>query len=325
MSERNGDARWGFFRRGVQSTLEHAGVRRLSALKTMEAAFQKERQRLLETRPKIFVGMPAYSKTGNWDEAWHGFIVRPTDEENLSVIQSKFSNSLLSRSFNHLYAHALGARTSQGVTHFAMLHSDVAPEANWVDLLWEEIETLQADIVSAVMPIKSALGLTVVAFDRPDPWMPRRLTMTEIMRLPETFGCQATVDMGLNPEGHRLMVGTGCWICDLRKPWVDVTDENGHLKCYFTIRDCIRRNPDGSYFVGVQSEDWNFSRMVQDVDPTAKVLATRKVTLNHMGEGAYPNDRAWGQWKHDRDILGEELLEGPGEMPEEVTDELATV
>jgi hypothetical protein len=238
------------------------------------------------------------------------------------VIQSKFTNSLLARSFNHLYAQALSARKNHGVTHFAMLHTDVAPEPNWVDKLWEEIETRQADLVSAVMPIKSQLGLTVVALDRPDPWMPRRLTMREIMQLPETFARQDTIDAGLNPEGYRLMVGTGCWICDLRKPWVDVADDKGCLKCYFTVRDQIRLEEDGKYFVGVQPEDWNFSRMVQDVQPNAKILATRKVSLNHMGEGAYSNQTAWGQWQHDRDILGEEPTHHePMEPPAEVTDE----
>ncbi|KKN80773.1 hypothetical protein LCGC14_0325790 [marine sediment metagenome] len=322
MSECNGDPRWSFFCRGAETTLQNAGVRRLSALSTLESALAKEKQRLLAERPKVFLGMPSYSKTGTWDPAWQGFVVSPTDGENITASKSKMNSSLLAHSFNQLYAQAIFARNTQGVTHFAMIHTDVAPEANWLDVLWEELTAQHADILSAIIPIKSSLGLTSTAIDNSsDPWHPRRLTMTEIMELPETFGRQATMEAGFNPDGDRLLVNTGCWICDLRKDWVDAADDEGWLKCHFTIGDGIRANADGSYLAGVQPEDWTFSRMVQTVDPKARVLATRKVRVLHMGETGYPNDHAWGEWEHDEGtVAAEQPAEQPAEQSAEQTE-----
>lgn len=305
MTEQNGDHRFAFFRRGVDQTLANAGPRRLSAIHTLEAAVAKEKQRLIAERPKVFLAMPAYSTTGTHDSAMARFMVDPTDRENLEVMQAKFSNSLLGRSFNHLWAQALVQRNRNGITHFAMIHTDVAPEQFWLDKLWEEMLRVKADLLACVIPIKSLLGLSSVAVDNPDDvWQPRRLAMTEVVeQLPETFGNDDVIEAGLNSKGGMLLHNTGCFICDLRRPWVDAVDGNGCLKCFFTIHDCIKppADPRAEYFVGVQSEDWNFSRQIQTVDPQARLFSTRKIKVDHMGETGYPNWRAWGQWKTDQD------------------------
>lgn len=302
MSETNGDHRFEFFQRGVQQTLEGAGQRKLSAIRTAKAALLKEEQRLVAERPKVFIGVPAYNTTSMHDQAWSGLMIHPTDGENLTVTQSKFSNSLLARSFNQLWAQALFQRKTSGVTHFAMLHTDVAPEPFWVDKLWEEMVEHDANIMATVIPIKNSLGLTSVAIDnREDPWQLRRLTMTEVVeKLPETFCNDDVIKAGLNPDHNLLLQNTGCWLCDLRRPWVDAVDEAGNLRCYFTVKDCVRPL-EGGYFVGVQPEDWNFSRIVQAIDPEIRIFGTRKVRLEHKGETGYPNQGAWGQWKTDQD------------------------
>lgn len=349
MSEANGDHRFDFLQRGIQQTLASAGPRKLSAIRTVRAALLKEEQRLVAERPRVFLAVPAYNVTSMHDEVWAAFLIHPTDGENLTATQGKFSNSLLGRSFNHLWAQALTQRDRGNVTHFAMLHTDVAPEKNWLDKLWEEMVEHNADIMAAVIPFKSTLGLTSIAIDNPkDPWQQRRLTMTEVVeKLPETFSNEDVIAAGLNPDRNLLLQNTGCWMCDLRKPWVDAADEAGNLLCYFTIHDCIRKrdayslvgkekqfydhymrqppdfqqyllgSPDSPfpailakakadstkvpYFVGVQPEDWNFSRMVQTVDPKARVFGTRKVRIEHKGGTGYPNSGAWGQWETDED------------------------
>lgn len=307
MSESNGDPRFQFFRRSVDQMLGNAGPRKISALRTLKAAAAKEEQRLVAEQPKVFLAVPAYSSSDMHDRAWAAFMMTPSDKENLDVIQGKYRNSLLCRGFNGLWVQALAARKTEGVTHFAMLHTDVAPEEHWLDKLWEEMLRVQADLLAAVIPIKSSLGLTSVAVDNPDNiWQPRRLTMTEVIeKLPDTFGSEAVIDAGLNPKRGLLLHNTGCWICDLRRPWVDAVDEQGYLKCYFTIDDCIQVLPNGEYFVGVQSEDWHFSRMVQTVDPNARLFSTRKIRVEHMGETGFPNDQAWGAWKTDQDADSE--------------------
>lgn len=171
------------------------------------------------------------------------------------------------------------------VSHFAMLHDDVCPQEGWLDQLLGDLEEHSADVMSAVVPIKDEQGLTSTAIDDPeDPWnVERRITMTELMRLPEVFGA---ADCGY-PD-RKLLVNTGCWICRLDREW------RRHVS--FTIRDRIVYK-DGKWTPEVASEDWNFSRDVQELG--GKVMATRRVMLKHAGEMFYPNSHGWGNWKHD--------------------------
>jgi hypothetical protein len=135
--------------------------------------------------------------------------------------------SLLCKGFNELWTLALNNQAELGFTHFAMLHSDIVPEDGWLDLLVDEQQRTGADVVSCVSPLKSGEGLTSTAIDGDGEWnLSRRLTMREVMKLPETFGVE---DCGVpdcspssphwNPN-RRLLVNTGCWIADLSKPWV---------------------------------------------------------------------------------------------------------
>lgn len=190
--------------------------------------------------------------------------------------------SLLAHVFNVLWAGAMQVREKARADYFVMLHGDVIPAGGWVDTLVAEIEWTGADVVSAVLPIKDKRGVTSTAIDDPDDvWTPlRRLTMTEVARLPETF---SAADCGY-PD-NALLVNTGCWICDLRKPWVNEFPG-------FEIRDRIRRLPDGTPQAVCQPEDWNFSRWLHARG--CKVLATRKVHADHAGEYRFPNDRVWG-------------------------------
>lgn len=321
MSERNGDHRWEFCRQTVQQSLENAGVRKLTALDAAAAALAKERQRLLELRPSVFIGMASYSTSSTHDDAMAAFIAHPSQGIELTCMQSKYTNSLLARGFNHLWAEAVLRCRHEVITHYAQLHCDINPAKFWCDTLWAEMERLGADIVSAVIPIKNHYGLTSVCISTDDRWTVRRLTMHEIMELPETFCIDDVTAAGLNPHGGQLLVNTGCWMADLRKPWVTATDEAGDLLCYFTIDDRIAEmhNSDTgefeTYETRVEPEDWNFSRRVQATDPNAKIYATRKVRLEHMGSTGYPNDNAWGTWEHDEEYLKTITPEQPAEEP----------
>ena len=95
-----------------------------------------------------------------------------------------------------------------------------------------------ADVVSTVLPIKDRRGVTSTAIDDPeDEWTPlRRLTMREVHRLPETFSAQA--DCGY--PNNALLVNTGCFVLDLRKPSVE------RVPRLRGIRDRVRKTPDGT-------------------------------------------------------------------------------
>ncbi len=232
---------------------------------------------------RIFACMPTY---GAMDPSpAHALYMLATEHPGRVMYPPVTRGSLLANVFNVLWTQGLEARDHHGVTHFAMLHADVVPQLGWADKLLAECERLQADVVSCVLPIKDGRGVTSTAIDNPaDPWRPlRRLTMREVARLPETF---TAADAG--HPGRRLLVNTGCWIADLRKPWAD--------DAYFTIQDRrVIRN--GKRDVETIPEDWNFSRQVQDAG--GRVYATRAVHANHLGAAMYPNQGAWGAWERD--------------------------
>lgn len=189
------------------------------------------------------------------------------------------SYSLIARNFNELYCAALNAR-EHGITHFAMLHSDIAPHGpGWIDTLLEEMDKYQADILSVVVPIKSHSGMTSTALDEPvngsDPkWRPRRLTMTEIVsKYPETFTAES------------LLINTGIMLVDIRKPFAE--------KIYFKTDDIVMRRENGEFYAENEPEDWRFSRDAKALG--AKIFATRKVGVTHYGHQGWVNTHAWGK------------------------------
>jgi hypothetical protein len=165
-----------------------------------------------------------------------------------------------------------------------MLHADIWPEAGWLDVLLAECERIDAHMVAAVSPLKDARGLTSTAIER-DQWSGRRLSFKELATLPETFGPQDVARFG-----GRLLVNSGCWIADLRKPEWFATD-NGCLRHYFTIRNRVEW-ADGKAKISVESEDWSFSRGM--ADHGMRYFATRKVKLRHRGLADFPNFGEWG-------------------------------
>jgi hypothetical protein len=213
--------------------------------------------------------------------------------ERWTITVERRGQSLLANGFNYLWVDALRG----GYDYFVMLHADVEPRPGWLDILVDELEAHEADVVSCVIPIKGPYGITSTGIgQRDDPWhLLRRLTMHEIVRLPETFSAE---DAGY-PD-HPLAVNTGCWVADLRKDWCRETDNDGVLKASFSIDDRIIQDGD-DWKVECRPEDWRWSRQLWEMG--CKVLATRKVQLIHHGDGQYQNSQAWGRWDHDIDAL----------------------
>lgn len=198
--------------------------------------------------------------------------------------------------FNCVWVDALNAAESGERTHFVMLHTDIAPQGQWVDILIDELERLDLDMVSAVSPIKDSRGLTTSGIGDPqNRWAPwRRFTMQEVCEFPETFDAAA-----VGYEGWPLLHNTGCWACDLRKPLFFETDDAGTLKSYFDFPSRVYRGDKGQFEHARESEDWYFSRRL--FEQNAKTAITRKVRLAHRGVIDYTNWEPWGKFKHDED------------------------
>lgn len=195
--------------------------------------------------------------------------------------------------FNALWAAGLNLAEADEITHFAMLHSDVVPDAGWIDVLMGEMESLGADLISTAIPLKDNRGLTSCGLGDPaNRWSAwRRFTVRELAAMPPTFS--------LGDTGYTdkiLLHNTGCWVCDLRNPMFFETDADGSLKCWFDFPTKVSRLPNGKWAHARESEDWFFSRKLHE--RSAKTFITRKVRLRHRGDHDFPNHGAWGTYKN---------------------------
>lgn len=243
---------------------------------------------------KVLLGSPGYG--GMSHGAAVGVFKASLRPATTTTIIEMVSHSLLAHGFNQLWCQALNVAAKDGLGYFAMIHSDIEPQPGWLDVLIDELEAQQLDVLGVAVPIKDARGLTsiAVARDDGDTWNTHcRLTMTEIHRLPETF---TSADLG----GKKLLLNTGLWVCKFDPAWAE--------QVHFTINDRIVKDPDGTYYPQVESEDWFFSRLLHEQQ--LKVGCTRKVPLGHRGETAFPNANPWGRWKYDENHLEQSIL-GP--------------
>lgn len=236
--------------------------------------------------PRVVMGMP-FCKGIRCTRSEVAFRDKATSRP-LWIDRVMSDSSVLELSFNRFWDKALNDKEEHGATHAVMLHDDVCPEDGWLDTLLDEMERTGADVISCVVPIKSPEGLTstAIGWGTGNPFRPlRRLTMHEVMTLPETFG-REDVTLEGPPD---LMVNTGCWIADLRQPWVESN----------VFRNVSRRvKSGGKWKTECLSEDWAFSCDL--VRWGAKVLATRKVKLYHDNR-AFNNHTAWGLWDTDHE------------------------
>lgn len=232
------------------------------------------------TKPLVLLAMPSYDGKCSVGAA-SGFYQTPT-RGLCDVERAEGQSSFLTKTFNDLWCAALNRR-ALGFTHFAMIHADIIPQPGWLDVLLAELIRLDADVVSAVSPLKTPHGWTstAIAIDDDDPWLRRRLAMKEVYDLPETF-CAADV-------GGPLLLNTALWVCRLDRPWCE--------QVCFDVFNRIVRDKDGLWHAEAISEDWLFSAALNRLG--AKLYATRKVTLNHDGGKLYPTDHVWGTQERD--------------------------
>jgi hypothetical protein len=183
-----------------------------------------------------------------------------------------------------------------------MCHDDVRPSPGWIDVLIDELDRTGADVVSAVVAIKDDRGLTSTGIRNCQTGAIRRLTMTEVLRLPETFGVDEVTDAGIRlpEEDEILVVNTGLWVCRWDPAWRE------RMPGFQSI-DRVKRADDGTWHAPSLSEDWWFSEWC--ARRGLKLRATRKVLAVHTdGARDFPNDRAWGTWPEDRGGTGEETI-----------------
>lgn len=215
------------------------------------------------------------------------------------MIPRMVGGSLANMNFNRLWAEALNKRQEWGHTYFAMSHSDIKAEDGWLDTLVAELEAHDADVMTTVVPLKSEHGLTSTGImDRPD-GRTRRLTLTEVFDLPETFSIKDTI----RPDAT-LAVNNGLFVCRFTEGWVQAFRG-------FACEDSIEADGEtGLFHARSFSEDWNWARWLSKQyryesracrSCPLKVMATRRVKVWHSGTIDFSNEEPWGEWETDRE------------------------
>lgn len=226
--------------------------------------------------PRVHLLMPHYGPVH--PGAAESFYLTGTSGSVAIAHWSKASSSILPNAFNCCLLEALQSRDEGTATHVAMIHSDIAPEFNWIDVLYRELVQSRASVVSAVVPIKDGSGKTSTAIgDRGDPWAIRRYIQAEDRsRLPVTFGAHHVRE----DPNEVLLINTGLWLADLRADWWDEFPG-------FEMRTRIDRDDQGKRASQSRPEDWEWSRWM--ADRGIDYRATWAVRLTHHGNHGYTN------------------------------------
>jgi hypothetical protein len=224
--------------------------------------------RLLALPRRVFLACPTY---GGIDPENH--MAKAAVLRKRGVEEHMGGGSLLARVFNMLWCEALNSRAEMAWTHFVMLHSDIAPERGWLDKLLDEMDRVDADVMSAVVPIKDNSGNTSTALLNAAGNEVRKLNENDLAALPATF------DGSYFPD-ETLLVNTGVLAVRFTEPWVE--------KCWFEIRDRIEKRPDGTFEAIGMSEDWNFSIQCRGLG--RRVFATQTIGLTHYGRMGFARE-----------------------------------
>lgn len=245
----------------------------------------------------ILLAMPMYGGLTNAGALRAG-LVQASERHTVQLADP--TGSLLPKTFNLGWCAGLELAAAGEIELFAMLHDDVIPEVGWLDKLVDELDRTGADVLSCVVPIKDERGITSTAIEAADPadeWhCAKRLTMHEVMGLPETF---SAADCGY-PE-RALLINTGCWVCRIRDPRFRATNPDGSLSFCFRIQSRVMVQRDGRYKIQNISEDWDFGRWLHRKG--FDVRATRAVSLQHFALMGFPNNRAWGSCAYENKPL----------------------
>lgn len=296
----------------------------------------EEQQRPFDKKRRVvFVALPAHGNIHR--ETLKAALVYGATPRTDTVCQDRIC-SLLAYGFNSCWADFINRPDLYD--YFCLLHADVQPWVEmcmlgdlseiphevrhlggpgpWLDVMIEELESDSYDVMHAVTAIKDERGVTstgVGDINEPHQWI-RKITTTELNRMPETFGLDAVLEVfgntGFKPDAKLcLMPNTGCLLIKQAPKWrkfpgfcmrdrLAVRMKDGFL--VMPTFDQAQQTDDelldvpGDIVAVNIPEDWNFGLWC--ARHRFKVGATRRVKTNHWGQSCYPSSYGWGQ-EHD--------------------------
>ena len=212
---------------------------------------------------RIFLGIPTYDNTVHTS-----CMMGVLNASKTRVMQVACNgSSLLPHGFNILWAMGNGSKSD----YFAMCHADIGPDAGWLDTLIDELEATEADVLSAIVPIKSGENVYSTSLCHRGCESHYRLHVNDLAKLPETFGTKELQEV--SGEDGELCVNTGLWVCRLGQVW--------NKQVQFQMHTSIVWDEEGKAYCSIIPEDWDFSQQLHALG--LKVMATRKVRVMHSG------------------------------------------
>lgn len=208
---------------------------------------------------------------------------QPSLRDDYWIAHIKGGSSAAVFNYDSLWCTALNERIGGGVTHLAMLHDDVFVPMGWVDTLRREMDRLDLDLISCVIPIRGTdSGITSTAVETGNLYSPRRYTMHEVCKKPTTW------------SEPGLLLNTGCMLLRFTAPCF----EGFSFKMYNRIVQVWSPQQQRMLWrPEMRSEDWEMSRYV--TERGGKIAATRALQLYH-GTPDCHNHYAWGTWEHEQ-------------------------
>ena len=221
----------------------------------------------------IFLSLPNY---GQYEPQSLFTILGASKKHDVKIFSH--TSSMLVDSFNTCWCEMLN---TPDVEYFAMLHADVITEGPWLDTLVDELEAMELDVLSVVLPLKDEKGITSTGILSGDEQV-TRLTLSEVSSLSDTFDAD-DIGESLGYEGT-LLVNTGMWVAKVGD-WMKKFDG---FRAHSQI---VKKN--GLYETLNSPEDWDFS--VWCSENGVKVAATSLIKAGHVGKKTWRNDQVYGQ------------------------------
>lgn len=253
-------------------------------------------------RCNVFMAMPRYGPVERESDLAAMTCAFHTDGMNVRI--SDRMTSATPNAFNQSWCDCMNELAE--FDYFVMLHSDLAPQGQWVSTLIKQLEENNLDVIHAAACIKDNRGLLSTAVgSNKGPWTKfRRVTLTELHQLPKCFTADDYFDL-VGKEGFKdpsdlcMFNNTGAMCVKLDPTW-----RRFHG---FRFQDRLCATKDGKTFVQVDDSSWDGEGRIfnqfwpEDWDMGQwcsrngkKVGCSWEVVTLHFGRAAFVNSVAMG-------------------------------
>lgn len=253
----------------------------------------------------IFLGMPTRPNRFAHNRASLAY-AHASLSRKYQIVLGGANSSILPHCFNIIWKDVLNRRKEEKFTHWGLIHDDVCPDPGWLDIMLEEMNRVNADFISAVVPIKNCRGTTSTAIDNPkDQYNVRRLTLHEIFKKKPTF------------THPRILLNSGLFVMRMKPEFYLYPPVYWRQQDKLTPRVANpKEGEEYEYDPETISEDWDFTRQLKARG--ARVFATRAVPLFHLEE-EFHNKSPWGTWKTDEAYFSYNKDEKEGDYDDDET------